>query len=181
MTRFASARERRLWLCALAVAAAIAATLGLTGTLAEALGERGLDVGLFLLGMALVAATVLAHGARARPRGAEIAVIIGIAAVYLLLFMRLTLEERSHLIEYGVLAVFLHAALSERARHGLRVPLAPPALAILATAALGLLDECLQLAIPARVFDPWDILFNALAGALSVGAGTAVGWARGRG
>ena len=180
MSFFVSARERRLWLCALAVAVAIYATLGLTGTLAEALGERGLDVVLFLLGMALVAATALAHGARARPRGAELAVIAGIAAVYLLLFMRLTLEERSHLVEYGVLAVFLHAALSERARHVPRLPRAP-LLAIAATAALGLLDECLQLAIPARVFDPWDILFNALAGTLAVGAGLAVGWARGRG
>ncbi len=46
--------------------------------------------------------------------------------------------------------------------------------------ALGLLDECLQLFVPSRVFDPWDILFNVLAGALAVGASVALGWARRR-
>ena len=52
--------------------------------------------------------------------------------------------------------------------------------ATLATSAVGLLDECLQLAVPSRAFDPWDILFNVLAGALAVGASVALGWARWR-
>ena len=54
------------------------------------------------------------------------------------------------------------------AGQGRRVP-APAIVAILATSALGLLDECLQLFVPSRVFDPRDILFNVLAGALAVG------------
>ena len=46
--------------------------------------------------------------------------------------------------------------------------------------ALGLFDKYLQLFVPSRVFDPWDILFNVLAGALAVGASVALGWARRR-
>ena len=59
----------------------------------------------------------------------------------------------------------------------LAVP-ALPLLAVLATAALGLLDECIQAFLPSRVFDPLDILFNLLAGAMAVGASVALAWAR---
>ena len=185
MSLFSSRRERRLWLWTLAVVAAIASSLWVGGQLAEALRdlnalEEALSVGLFLLGMLLVGVTAVLQGVWARPGRLEIAVAAGIAAVYLLVFLRIAvLEERSHLIEYGVLGIFVYAALAERARQGRRVP-APAVVAVVATAALGLLDECLQLLIPSRVFDPWDILFNVLAGALAVGASVALGWARGR-
>ena len=86
-------------------------------------------------------------------------------------------EERSHLIEYGVVGVFIYEALTERASHGRRVP-AVPVLAILATAAIGLLDEFIQVFLPSRVFDPLDILFNLLAAAMAVGASATLAWAR---
>jgi VanZ family protein len=54
----------------------------------------------------------------------------------------------------------------------------PPLLAVVATAALGLLDECIQAFLPSRVFDPLDILFNVLAGTMAVGASMALAWAR---
>ena len=186
MPLFSSARERRLWLWTLAVVAAIFASLGVGGQLAEALRdldalEEALSAGLFLLCMLLVGTTAVLQGVWARPGRLEIAVAAGIAAVYLLVFLRIAvLEERSHLIEYGVLGVFVYAALGERAREGRRVPM-PAVVAILATSAVGLFDECLQLAVPNRVFDPWDILFNVLAGALAVGASVALRWARRRG
>ena len=187
MPLFSSTRERWLWLWTLAVVAAIASSLWVGGQLAEALRdldalEEALSAGLFLLGMLLVGATVVVQGVWARPGRLEIAVAMGIAAVYLLVFLRIAvLEERSHLIEYGVLGVFVYAALAERTSQGRRLPLPPSVLAVLGTGALGLLDECLQLAVPSRVFDPWDILFNVLAGALAVGACVVLGWARRRG
>ncbi len=124
-------------------------------------------------------ATVLTQGFKARPGGVEIGVALGVAVAYFMVFVRMAIPERSHLIEYGVVAVFIHEALTERASHGRRVPV-PGVLAVLATALIGALDEGIQLFLPSRVFDPVDILFNGLAGVMAVGAMTALGWARSR-
>ena len=43
--------------------------------------------------------------------------------------------------------------------------------AILITAAIGVIDEAIQLALPHRVFDPVDMLFNTLAAVSAVAAG----------
>ena len=183
MVLFSSARERRLWLWTLAVVVAIYSTLGLARTLTEALREHGLlgpafPLVSFLLAISLVGATVVAHGLKAPPGGMEITVALGVTAAYLLVFLRMVgPEERSHLIEYGVVAVFIYEALAERASQGRRVP-ALPVLAVLATAALGVVDECIQIFVPSRVFDPVDMLFNLLAGAMAVGASVALSWAR---
>ena len=60
---------------------------------------------------------------RTRPGGAEIGVALGVAAVYLMVFLRMGIpEERTHLIEYRVVAVFICEALAERASQGRRVP-----------------------------------------------------------
>ena len=117
----------------------------------------------------LVALTILTRGLQTRPRGVEIAVGLGITAVILMALLRLTLAERTHLIEYGVLAVFIHAALTERAHQGRRVPL-PALVTILAAATIGMIDELIQLALPHRVFDPQDMLFNTLAATTAVAA-----------
>ena len=183
MSFFSSSRERRLWLLSAAVVVAIYSTLGLAGSLVGVLREfRLLDVSTWvLLAMFLVGATILARGLNVRPGGIEIAVTLGVAAVYLLLFLRSTASpaERTHLMEYGVLGVFIHAALSERVSQGRRVPL-PPVVAVLATAALGVVDEGIQWLLPNRVFDPVDMLFNFLAGTTSVAAVVALAWARRR-
>ena len=184
MPLFSSTRERWLWLWTLAVVAAVFASLGVGGQLAEALRDlealdEALQVGLFL-GMLLVGVTAVLQGVWTRPGRLELAVAAGIVAVYLLVFLRIAvLEERSHLIEFGVLGVFVYAALAERAGQGRRVP-APAVLAIAGTSAVGLLDECLQVWVPNRVFDPWDILFNVLAASMAVGASVALSWARRR-
>ena len=175
---FTSDRERRLWAWTLAVVAAIYSTLGLARTLAAELGDLGLGVGLFLLCCLLVLAATVTQGLRVRPGGAEIAVALGVAAAYLLVLVRMSIPtERSHLIEYGVVALFIHEALTERASHGRRVP-APALLAVLAAGLVGVLDECLQLLIPSRVFDPVDMLFNVLAATMAVTASSALRWAR---
>ena len=170
MSPFTSARERRLWLWALAVVALIFASLGFSGRLVDLLSDDNAAAIAFGLALLLVAATILTDGLQSKPTRAEIAVAFGVAAVVLLALLRLTLAERTHLIEYGVLAVFIHAALSERAAQGRRVRL-PAALAIVAAAAIGVIDESIQLVLPHRVFDPVDMLFNTLATGSAVTAG----------
>lgn len=156
---------------------AIYATLGLASMLAEVLYNQGLIAVAFLASMLLVGLTVLTQGLKTRPGGVEIGVGLGIAVVYFLVFLRLTIPERSHLIEYGVVAVFIYEALTERASQGRRVPF-PALLAILATSLVGAIDEFIQLILPSRVFDWTDILFNFLASLMAVVAMVALGWTR---
>ena len=85
--------------------------------------------------------------------------------------------ERSHLLEYSVVALFIYEALTERASQGRRVPV-PALLAILATSLVGVLDECIQAFLPSRVFDPLDMLQNAVAAVVAVTGCAALRWAR---
>ena len=176
MPLFSSNRERRLWGWTLAVVVAIYSTLGLAATLAGKLPE-GLFGQMFFYGFLMIGVAILTQGLKVRPGGAEIGVALGVAAVYLMVFARLGIPERTHLFEYGVVAFLIYEALTERASHGRRVPV-PALLAILATALVGSLDECIQWFLPSRVFDLVDIGFNVLAAVMAVAASVALGWAR---
>ena len=135
---FSSPRERCLWGWTLAVVAAIYSTLGWAPALAKFLRDRGLLDGLFVLGLILIGAAILTQALKVRAHGTEIGVALGIVATYLLVFVRMAIpEERAHLIEYGVVAIFVKEALTERASQGRRVPV-PALLAILTTALVGL-------------------------------------------
>jgi peptidoglycan/LPS O-acetylase OafA/YrhL len=176
MPLFSSDRERRLWAWTLAIVVAIYSTLGLAATLVGKLPEV-LFGHMFFYAFLMIGAAILTQGLKVRPSGAEIGVALGVAAVYRMVFARLGIPERSHLFEYGVVAVFIHEALTERASQGHRVPV-PALLAALATSLLGLLDECIQAILPSRVFEWIDILVNVLAGVMAVAAMVALGWAR---
>jgi len=179
MSQFSSRREKRLWIWTLAIVVAIYASLGLAGELAGTLRDRDLLVTTFWAGLILTAAAVAALGLKVRAGGAEIGVMIGVGAVYLMLLTRMgSLEERSHIIEYSVVAVLILEALRERAANGRNVPI-PALLALVATVSIGTLDELIQLLIPNRVFDIVDIGFNALAGLMAIGAALALRAARG--
>ena len=105
---------------------------------------------------------------------------LAVAAVYGIAFVRInTPEERTHLIEYGVVAVLIHQALKERMRNGRQVPL-PAVLAVVVTSLLGFLDEGLQAFLPNRICDPRDLGFNAFAALLAIGASLGLGWVRWR-
>lgn len=167
---FSSARERRLWAWTAAVVVAIYATLGLARTLSDELRNRNLLDNTFFLAFVVLVAAVVIRALRLRRGGPEVFVIVATAIVYLMMFLRMASpEERSHLLEYGVVALLIHEALTERARQGSPVP-RPALLAIVITTAIGAVDEFIQLAIPSRVFDPVDLAFNALAALTAVGA-----------
>ncbi len=177
MPFFSSDRERRIWIWTLIVVVGIYSTLGLASTLAGWLDNQTLIAVAFLGCMLLVLLTILTQGLKARPSGVEVGVGLGIASVYVLVFLRLAIPERSHLIEYSVVAVLIYEALTERASQGRRIPV-PAWLAILAASLVGALDEFIQLFLPRRVFDWTDILFNFLASLMAVVAMVALGWAR---
>lgn len=175
-TWFSSQRERRLWFLALVVVVAILSTLGLAAKLVGQVNETLLGVTFFAC-LVLVGVAILTQGLRVRPGGVEIGVVVGIAVVYVLLGVRLAAPERSHLMEYGVLAVLVYEAVSERVSQGRRVPF-PAASAFFATSLVGVLDECIQAILPSRVFDWRDIVFNVLAAFAAVVGMAALGWAR---
>ena len=157
--------------------AAIYSTLGLTSILAEALLEAGIFNNTFIIAFFLMLVAVLTQGLKARPRGVEIGVGIGVAAVYLMVFARMGIVERTHLFEYSIVATLIYEALKERAGNGYQVRV-PALLAILITSLVGVVDEFIQLLLPNRVFDIIDMGFNTLASVMGVTANAALTWAR---
>ena len=177
MSLFASSREQRLWFWAFAVVAAIFASLFMGRPLADQLRDQNTQAVFFLIGLILVGAVVLFHGLQSKPGKWEMVTLLGIIAAYTMLIFRLGAPERSHLIEYSVLAVFIHKALKERAQH--RNPYLNPALLAIGMAfAIGVIDETIQIFIPHRVFDPEDILFNGMAILLAIGFSILLNWVR---
>ncbi|NNF82539.1 MAG: VanZ family protein, partial [Flavobacteriaceae bacterium] len=86
---------------------------------------------------------------------------VGMAAVFLMLFLRLGMAERSHVFEYSILTMLINQALLERKQNGFKV-MNPALLTFLIAFGIGLLDELIQLIIPYRVFDFYDIIFNGM-------------------
>jgi hypothetical protein len=175
---FSSHRERLLWTWVLVILVAIYSSLGPVQQLAALLRERGL-LGITSAGiMVLVAGIIAVRWARTRPGRREIGVGSGVVAVYLTALFRIPVpEERTHLFEYGLVAILMYQALSERRRNGWRVR-AQAVLAVLATALLGWLDEGIQSLLPNRVYDLRDVGFNALAGLMAILASVFMAWAR---
>ncbi len=169
---FSSRRERRLWIALLIVLLGIYATLGKTPEIVAALGADIIESAEANLVFALLALLVVipVFFVDKRLARVEIAVGIGILAVYLLAWLRLgSWEERTHLFEYALVAALAHEALLERRDQGRRVPV-PTLLALLISLLLGLLDESIQYLLPNRVFDPVDVAFNSLAASVIIGS-----------
>ena len=180
MSFFTSKRERTLWLWVLLIVFTIYATLGLMPSLSEYLRDRGLLTVAFVTGMLLVGGVILTKGLKVRPKGVEISVALGLAAVYLLMFMRMANpEERTHLMEYGVVALLIHETMLERTGNGRRIPV-PALLAVLMTAVLGWIDEGIQWILPNRIYDFEDVIFNFLAAVIAIGGSLVLGWVRSR-
>lgn len=176
MPLFTSPQEKRLWLYVLIVLIAIISTLAFGSPLEEIQFNQGLVTKIFWLSFILIGTTVLIHGLRIRPNKNEIIIWLGITAVYFMLFLRLGHPERTHLMEYSVLAIFIHKALIERIN--LKSKYKINILAFVFTLLIGVLDECVQIFLPNRVFDPLDIIFNALAALLAIGLSLTLQWAR---
>lgn len=180
MPFFTSKRERRLWLALGFALLGIYATLGQTPAIVAALGADLIESAEANLVFALLALLVVipVFFIDKRLGRVEIAVGLGILAVYLLAWLRLgSWEERTHLFEYALVAALVHEALLERRDNGRRVP-APALLALVISILLGWLDEGIQSLLPNRVFDLIDVAFNSLAATMIIGARCVVRWTR---
>ncbi|NNM34144.1 MAG: VanZ family protein [Gemmatimonadetes bacterium] len=168
-----------MWGWTLASVVAIYATLGLAGRLATQL-PAGLTSSLFGLGFLVALVTVGLSGWLFGSGRSEAWVRAGVAAVYGMILVRMGTEgaERTHLFEYGLVALLIHEALAERRRGGRSVPY-PPLTAVVVASLLGWLDELLQGVVPGRVYLR-DVGFNAGAAAMAVAASRALAWARSR-
>lgn len=175
---FTSDRERRLWLYTLAVMLAIYSTLSPAQEVAAVLRERGL-LGVSSGAVMLVVGMVIAmHWAKTRPGRLEVGAGLGVAAIYLTTIVRMPVPEaRSHLFEYGLVAMLIYQALTERQRNGRRV-LMPPLLALVAATALGWLDEGIQAFLPNRVYDLVDVGLNAAFALMAITSSLFMRWAR---
>ncbi len=176
MFTFKSSREKSYWLFAAIAYALILISLSFGIAFQRLLWDPAIQIVLFLMGMLLTAVTILVYGLKIRPSKTELVVWLGFATVGILVIFRLGAPERSHLMEYGILAIFIYKALSER--HAAKGLIFPALLAFILTSILGALDEGIQFFMPNRVFDLEDILFNSLAALLAIGGSTILGWLR---
>lgn len=177
MPLFKSSQEKRYWLFAALVLIAILSTLTLGRPLQKLLLDQNTQAGIFMLGMFLTGVVIVMHGLKFQPSKTEMVIWIGLIAVYLMLFLRLGLPERSHLMEYSVLTIFIHKALIERFQvksHFFK----PALIAFIITCSIGIIDEGIQYFLPERVFDWEDILFNSIASFMAIGGSLILHWAK---
>lgn len=165
-----SDRERRLWLWTGAAVLAIYSTIGVARTVSDALRDRNLLRVTLAFMLVLVLGPAAWRWVKSRPDWREIGALLGVVFAYWMVWIRTTgWEERTHLLEYGVVAALIHMALLERRSNGHDVAV-PAALALAATATLGLLDEIVQAVLPDRYFDPRDVFFNFVAAFMVIAA-----------
>lgn len=141
---------------------AVLATTAVGPDVVDELRRQGARDLLFGAGALLVALMIVLR--MARPDRLVVAITLGLVGVAVLVGVRFVAGvERTHLVEYAVLATALDGALangrSGNVRHWS---------AWLLTSALGAVDEAIQAALPRRVFDVRDILFNATAAGAAI-------------
>ena len=155
-------RETKYWILSVLTVVLIFTGLFLQRPTQRLLLSPNLQLILFVSGMILSGLTILFHGLKGKPGKLEVAVWSGLICLGIMFFFRLGAAERSHLLEYAVLAVFIYMSLKERFQDR-KSPFSIAAYSFLLSSSIGILDEVIQNFLPERVFDYEDIVFNTLA------------------
>lgn len=180
MAFFSSLREKRLWTAVVLVVLGIYASLGVVRPLADALTDRGIFDDCFILSFFLIGFSLLFYGLKSKTSKWDIGIWIGIIASYIMVFARISNPvERTHIMEFGVVAILILEALRERKANGKPV-FNPPIIAFFATTLIGVIDECIQWFIPNRVFDTEDMQFNGIAAFMAISSSVVLRFARQR-
>lgn len=177
MKLFHSQREKILWLYALSCWVIILSLLFIGQPLTELFSNQNLQAAFFMFGMVLVGLAIVVHAFNKKSGELTAVLWLALLAVFSMFLLRLGLPERSHLIEYGILAILIHKALIERQKKK-DSKWITPLFAISLTSILGIIDELLQLLVPLRFFDINDIYFNSLAAIFAIGSKVSVDWIR---
>ncbi|NNC83491.1 MAG: VanZ family protein [Flavobacteriales bacterium] len=176
MAYFRTSREKRLWTLTAALLLLIYATHSAAPEFSSFLREKGLLTPIFITVFFLIAAVCITLGLFQRPDVREVAIWAGITGVLLMLFFRIEMvEERSHLMEYGVISILIYEALKERGSFRY-----PALVAILLTGLFGFIDEAIQYFIPTRVFAWEDVVFNISAAMIAMTTIGVLRWTRER-
>lgn len=160
--------EKTFWKLSVGIVLLIFSTIFIGNPLREIWSDQGGHALVFVLGMLLVGSAVLIGGLSGPHRWQRWAVRLGLAAVFLMFFLRLSIAERSHIIEYSVLAYCLHEALKRNPiiQNRFRYPWI---LAFLFTIVIAGIDEGIQMIIPQRVGSWEDFAFDSGAAAFAIG------------
>lgn len=169
MSLYTTQRERKLWMWSALVLAAVYCSAILGGTLSARMEKSMFLAPAFGTGFVLVLVAIVGNAISSGESRRALWIGLGVAAVLGMILVRLGIgaSARTHLFEYGLVAVLLFEAGRERVRGGGAFP-APGVTAVAATAALGWIDEGIQSVVPGRVYDLRDVGINALAGVLAV-------------
>lgn len=167
-------RERIFWTLAGLTVLGIIITLFLDRPVQILLVSPEVQFWLFLTGFLAAILAVILYGLRWRPRKIEIFIWMALLAILAFFLFRLGASERSHMLEYSLLAIFVLQALQERWAQ--KSKFYTIRIAFLITLAVGVADELIQCFLPYRVFDVEDILFNGLAALLSLSVAWFLSW-----
>lgn len=161
--QFTSEYEKRIWRLIFVIIITMYATASLVGELTIWLVERRMLEHTMFWSFVVIVIAVIIIGLLNTKRK-FIWMVIGVLAVLVMASIRVgfTPAERTHLFEYGLIAVLIYEALFERKKQGIKIT-NPILVSILITTLLGVIDEVTQLLIPNRVFDWLDIGMNTLA------------------
>ena len=171
-----SKRERILWVFLCLSLAGLYGSIGFVQPISELLDPQTIGL-LFWIGLIMVLLSIVTQGFKIKPKGLEIWIGVGMIAVYIILGVRMFVPERSHLIEYSIVALIFYEIFRERKSNGILLR-SPVLAAILCTTLTGLIDELIQIPVPHRVFDWFDVLFDFLAACMAVIGSFILGWIR---
>ena len=174
MALFNSQKEKRYWLLAGLTLIVLCISLFLPRPLQLLLVSQDAQAAIFLTAMFFTGLAALLNGAKLNIKNPMVLIWSGLIAIAFMIFLRLGVAERTHLIEYSVLTVFIYRAFAERLHQSSAIAVAIYA-AILGLS-IGILDESVQYFLPHRVFDIEDIVFNGLACISTSAATLFVSW-----
>jgi len=163
MSFFKNEKEKSTWKYVIVIMAFIAASLFLGNPVLQILKNNEIQTSFFLTAMVLTGLAIYYRDSHLKIVKTDLYLFFSLIAVLLLFFVRLGIEERTHMIEYGVLTLLVLKAVEARFPNESEIAYKKFLAAAIFSLGLSVIDEILQHFVPNRVFDSQDLLFNSIA------------------